>query len=91
MSEIRIKYNEVEAALSQLQSAVQALEPVMPEDISGLNILETVDELNNINNRLQQTLTAYQELLSKNTQGTREAVNLMEETDKDVASGMMQR
>ncbi|MFC7372594.1 YwqI/YxiC family protein [Fictibacillus iocasae] len=89
MAEIRIKYSDAEAALSKLQAAAQTIEPSMPADISGQNVLDTVKKLNAISHSLQQTLTAYQRLLTKNSQAAKDSIQMMREMDEEIAHGMV--
>jgi translation initiation factor 2B subunit (eIF-2B alpha/beta/delta family) len=89
MREIRIKYSEAEAALTQLQAAAQTIEPSMPTDISGQNVLDTVEKLNSISQSLQQALTTYQRLLIKNGQAAKDSIQMMRETDEKIAHRMV--
>ncbi|MGM0807405.1 MAG: YwqI/YxiC family protein [Bacillota bacterium] len=89
MREIRIKYSEAEAALTQLQAAAQTIEPSMPTDISGQNVLDTVEKLNAISQSLQQALATYQRLLIKNGQAAKDSIQMMRETDEKIAHGMV--
>jgi translation initiation factor 2B subunit (eIF-2B alpha/beta/delta family) len=89
MREIRIKYSEAEAVLTQLQAAAQTIEPSMPTNISGQNVLDTVEKLNAISQSLQQALTTYQRLLIKNGQSAKDSIQMMRETDEKIAHGMV--
>ncbi|MEC2071037.1 YwqI/YxiC family protein [Alkalihalophilus marmarensis] len=86
MSEIKIIYADVEQELAKLQTAVQALDPSMPSSVGENNVLDVVDRLNQLNQQLNQMVEAYQALLLKNEEDTRQSIETMKQADQNVSS-----
>ncbi|ADC49948.1 hypothetical protein BpOF4_09465 [Alkalihalophilus pseudofirmus OF4] len=86
MSEIKIIYADVEQELAKLQTAVQALDPSMPSSVGENNVLDVVDRLNQLNQQMNQMVEAYQALLLKNEEDTRQSIETMKQADQNVSS-----
>ncbi|MFS0905936.1 YwqI/YxiC family protein [Priestia aryabhattai] len=84
--EILMKYSEIDTALSQLQLSAQALDPSFPQDMKGLNVLDTMDRLSDINTKLEALLKSYQALLIKSEQMAGNSVELMKEADQKLST-----
>ncbi|KMJ56590.1 hypothetical protein AB685_21110 [Bacillus sp. LL01] len=89
MSEIKILYADVEQGLAKLQNTIQALDPSMPTAVGANNVLDVVDRMNQLNQQMNQMVEAYQALLLKNEQDTRQALETMKEADQQVSSQIM--
>ncbi|WP_054950341.1 YwqI/YxiC family protein [Numidum massiliense] len=83
-SEIRIVFQEVEQALSELNASSQSLDPSFPLNSREKNVLDTVKKLKECQQLLQQSMLAYKQLLLKNEQATRTAIQTMREADRDI-------
>lgn len=85
-SEIKMKYSDVEQALSKLHSSSSALQTSFPSSIGGNNVLDVVKQLNNLNTLLQQVGDSYKALLLQNEETTRSSVKFMNDTDHQLSS-----
>ncbi|MEW4266767.1 YwqI/YxiC family protein [Priestia megaterium] len=84
--EILMKYSEIDTALSQLRLSAQALDPSFPQGIKGLNVLDIMDKLSDINTKLEALLKSYQALLIKSEQMAGSSVELMREADQKLST-----
>lgn len=84
-TEIKIRYGEVEQALSRLKDSTQALDTSMPSNIGGKNVLEVINRLNELNGKMKVLLTAYKTLLQQNENSTQHSVQMMREADEKLA------
>ncbi|MDQ0273322.1 YwqI/YxiC family protein [Cytobacillus purgationiresistens] len=85
-SEIKILKNDVDEALSKLQSSTNALTTSLPASIGSNNVLDTVKKMNQLNQALNQVAEAYKALLQQNEESTRQSVEFMAEADKQISS-----
>ncbi|MGB3567976.1 MAG: DUF5344 family protein [Priestia megaterium] len=58
----------------------------IPQDIKGLNVLDTMDKLSDINTKLEALLKSYQALLIKSEQMAGSSVELMREADQKLST-----
>lgn len=84
--EIKIQYEEAEAALSKLRQSVDSWDASFPKEIGGANKLEVINKLNELNAQCQKMLETYQELLLDNQQTSKQSVEDMEDTDQSLHS-----
>ncbi len=85
-TEIKIQYEEAEAALSKLRQSVDSWDTSFPKEIGGENNLEVINKLNELNAQCQKMLETYQELLMDNQETSKQSVEDMEETDQTLHS-----
>ncbi len=86
--EIKLKLNDVEQGLSGLQTATQALEASLENDIAAENQLEIVHQLNELNTGLARLIEIYKGLLLKNEAATQQSVETMFEMDELLSNNM---
>ncbi|WP_156185303.1 YwqI/YxiC family protein [Rossellomorea marisflavi] len=85
-TEIKIQYEEAEAALSKLRQSVDSWDTSFPKEIGGENNLEVINKLNELNAQCQKMLETYQELLLDNQETSKKSVEDMEDTDQSLHS-----
>jgi len=85
-TEIKIQYEEAEAALSKLRQSIDSWDTSFPKEIGGANKLEVINKLNELNAQCQKMLETYQELLMDNQQTSKQSVEDMEDTDQTLHS-----
>lgn len=85
-TEIKIQYEEAEAALSKLRQSVDSWDTSFPKEIGGENNLEVINKLNELNAQCKKMLETYQELLMDNQETSKQSVEDMEETDQTLHS-----
>lgn len=86
--EIKIKYGEVDEALSNLISSANTLKSSVPQGIQGSNVLDSVEKLETLNQSLNKVLESYQLLLMKNAESTKQSIQAMKDTDQQLSSSM---
>jgi Family of unknown function (DUF5344) len=86
MKEIKIQYGSVEHSLNQFRTAIQAFKPSINVRDDGKNSLETMDELVEVCQLMEQLFTNYVGLLQKSAVMSENAVESMRETDAEVSS-----
>jgi len=87
MTEIKMKYAEVEAQIDLMKTAGSSLDPTKPEPITG-NTLNVVDKLTSLTEELEGVLFHYQEILASNNQTTTSSVQSMKDADELISSGI---
>jgi superfamily I DNA and/or RNA helicase len=86
--EIKIKYGEVDEALSNLISSTNTLKPSSPQGIQGSNVLDSVEKLETLNQSLNKLLESYKLLIMNNAESTKQSVQAMKDTDQELSSSM---
>ncbi|MCA0151372.1 MULTISPECIES: YwqI/YxiC family protein [Rossellomorea] len=90
-NEIRVVQGEIEHHLSKMKSSAESLQPDVPQNIGQENRLEVVTKLNELNQSLELMLQSYKELLIRNEELTRQAVQDMSDADKELSSHIKAR
>lgn len=85
MSEIQVKYGELEVLLNQLKSKIDALDPSIPVNLARNNRLQVIHELSHLNEQLNQVLNRYKNILHNSEQATRNAAEKLLESDQKLA------
>ncbi|WP_301107138.1 YwqI/YxiC family protein [Sporosarcina sp.] len=86
-TEMKIVYADVENQLSEMQGAIEALDPKAAPPITG-NALDVVTKLTELSTQLESLLASYQKLLINNIQTTEKSVQFIRESDEKVAAGV---
>ncbi|MGG1629351.1 YwqI/YxiC family protein [Rossellomorea sp. NRS-1567] len=90
-NEIRVVQGEIDHDLSKMKSSAESLQPDVPQNIGQENRLEVVTKLNELNQSMVQMLQSYKELLIRNEELTRLAVQDMSDADKELSSHIKAR
>jgi Family of unknown function (DUF5344) len=90
-NEIRVVQGEIEHHLSKMKSSAESLQPDVPQNIGQENRLEVVTKLNELNQSLELMIQSYKELLIRNEELTRQAVQDMADADKELSSHIKAR
>lgn len=90
-NEIKIKQDEIEQALSKLESSTNALHNSFSSSIGGNNVLTAVLKWNDLNQALEQVVESYKGLLRQNGEATRQSVQFMADSDKQLSSHKIMR
>lgn len=90
-NEIKIKQDEIEQALSKLESSTNALHTSFSSSIGGNNVLTAVLKWNDLNQALEQVVESYKGLLRQNGEATRQSVQFMADSDKQLSSHKIMR
>ena len=87
-TEIKLRINEIERALSKLQSSANGLQPSLPSTIGENNVLDFINKLNALNRQLQQVTEAYKSVLLQNEETTRHSAQFLDESDRLLSRGI---
>ena len=90
-NEIRVVQGEIDHHLTKMKSSAESLQPDVPQNIGQENRLEMVTKLNELNQSVEQMLQSYKELLIRNEELTRQAVQDMADADKELSSHIKAR
>lgn len=85
--EIKIRYDEVEKALSKVQTSTECVPFTIPS-IEGSNELNTITKIIGINKDLATLAQSYQALLLANIEAAQSSVETMKETDKVISASI---
>ncbi|HWI49486.1 MAG TPA: YwqI/YxiC family protein [Rummeliibacillus sp.] len=83
-TEIKIKQNEIEQALSKMKSSTNALHTSFPSTVGEDNVLTLVQKWKDLHQALEQVLKSYKVLLIQNEEASRQAVQSMIELDRQL-------
>lgn len=86
IDEIKLKKTVVDQALTGLSSASENLDVSFSSKVKGRNVLDLVEKFHEIEDLFEDTLVAYQDLLSNNMLLTKQVVDKLDETDEVIAS-----
>ncbi|MGG3800179.1 DUF5344 family protein [Metabacillus fastidiosus] len=86
--ELKVRYADVEAAVSKIDSRIGALQPNLGKEAAGGNKLDTVTKLNELNALLQEVGEAYKQILKENNQSVRKTLQELKETDAELSSSI---
>ncbi|MGG3889007.1 DUF5344 family protein [Metabacillus fastidiosus] len=84
--ELKVRYADVEAAVSKIASRIGALQTNLGKEAAGGNQLDTVTKLNELNALLQEVGEAYKQILKENNQSVRKTLQELKETDAELSS-----
>ncbi len=86
-TEIKIEYDEVSRALSKLQSSAFSIDASALKNVNmeGQSVLEISSKIVNLNQSLQEVLTAYKDLLAGNVASTNRSVETMKEVERQIS------
>lgn len=84
--EIKIDASEVKRVLHHVKQSGAQIHSIFPKTIKGKNQLSTTEKLETINQQLNELSASYIEILQNQLVQTEQAVNIMIETDKALAS-----
>ncbi|MGD6849456.1 YwqI/YxiC family protein [Rossellomorea aquimaris] len=90
-NEIRVVQGEIDHHLSKIKSSAESLQPDVPSHIGHENRLEVVTKLNELNQSMEQMVQSYKELLMRNEELTRQAVQDMADADQELSSHIKAR
>lgn len=85
-NEIHVSEAEVKEALSGLKNSIQALEDGFSPKTLSENGLEMANKFNEINTSIVSFLEVYHTLLINSEEMTRNSVDVIKETDANIAS-----
>lgn len=86
IDEIKLKKTVVDQALTGLSSTSENLDVSFSSKVKGRNVLDLVEKFHEIEDLFEDTLVAYQDLLSNNMLLTKQVVDKLDETDEVIAS-----
>lgn len=90
-NEIRVVQGEIDHHLSKIKSSAESLQPDVPRNIGHENRMEVVTKLNELNQSMEQMVQSYKELLMRNEELTRQAVQDMADADQELSSHIKAR
>ncbi|BCB06057.1 YwqI/YxiC family protein [Bacillus sp. KH172YL63] len=91
VKEIKVVHGEIEQSLTKLKFSTEALQSNLPYDIGQGNALEVVTKINELNQMMGQMIEDYKQLLMRNEEQTRQAVQDMAQADRNLSSHMKVR
>lgn len=86
--EIKVMQKEVNTALSQTLTSVQAVKVNAPPTVAGRSQLSSLDEMEKLFQDLLTATTSYQALLTDQLQKTKTLTDSMVEKDQALATGI---
>ncbi|MCA1061070.1 YwqI/YxiC family protein [Rossellomorea aquimaris] len=86
VNEIKVVHGEIEQSLAKVKSSTESLRSDLPKNIGKENSLEVVTKLNELNQMMEQMIDHYKQLLIRNEELTRQAVQDMAQADRDLSS-----
>lgn len=89
--EVKVRYGDVEAAISKIESASEAFESSLLKDMASGNELNVVNKLNELNHLLQEVGKAYKNILSENNRNVRKSLEELKEEDRKISSAIQAR
>ncbi|MBD1380445.1 YwqI/YxiC family protein [Bacillus sp. IB182487] len=89
--EMKIRYGEVESAISKIESSAGSFETSLLKEIAGGNELDVVNKLNELNNLLEEVGEAYKQVLKANNQSVRTTIESIKEADHNIGSSIRAR
>lgn len=85
--EIKVRYGDVEEAISKIDGAADSLETSL-EEITGSNELNVVDKLNELSQLLAEVSEAYKQVLKENNQTVRTTLEDMKQVDENLSTSI---
>jgi hypothetical protein len=89
--EIKIRYRDVEDAVSKIENAADAFETTLVKDLASGNELDVVTKLNEINNLLEDIGRTYNSVLKDNNQSVLKTLQDLKEVDQNISSSIKSR
>jgi NurA-like 5'-3' nuclease len=89
--ELKIRYSDVEDAISKIESASEAFETSLLKDMASGNKLDIVNKLNKLNQLLDEVGQEYKKVLKENNQSVIQSVQSLKEADKSISSSIKAR
>jgi Family of unknown function (DUF5344) len=89
--EMKIRYRDVEDAISKIENASDAFETSLMKGIAGGNELEVVNKINELNNVLEEVGQGYKKVLKENNQSVIRSLQNLKETDQNISSSIKAR
>lgn len=86
VNEIKVVHGEIEQSLAKVKSSTESLRSDLPKNIGKENSLEVVTKLTELNQMMEQMIDHYKQLLIRNEELTRQAVQDMAQADRDLSS-----
>ncbi|MDQ0224113.1 hypothetical protein CHH83_03270 [Bacillus sp. 7586-K] len=85
--EIKVRYGDVEEAISKIDGAADSFETSL-EEITGSNELNVVDKLNELSQLLVEVSEAYKQVLKENNQTVRTTLEDMKQVDENLSTSI---
>lgn len=84
-TEIKIRQNDIDQALSKMKSATTALHTSLPAEVGAGNELIIVQKWQDLHQALEQMIESYKFLLQQNEEAASQAVQSMVDLDEKLS------
>jgi hypothetical protein len=89
--EMKVRYRDVEDAISKIESASDAFETSLMKEMASGNELDVVNKLNELNGMLEEIGTVYKNVLKENNQSVIKILQELNEVDHNISSSIKVR
>ncbi|MFC7365043.1 MULTISPECIES: DUF5344 family protein [Bhargavaea] len=87
-NQIKVEFETVRQSVSNMESMTESLDPALPKDLAGSNVLDLIKKINQLNLILEQQGEEFKRILRLNHESVRESADMLDETDHQLSISM---